>query len=72
MTGAYGTEQERMIDRVKCIAFLEARDSDATFINWQWIADKIHRTIRFATEWQEKLYNQRSADYSKGGHKLKL
>ena len=26
MVGAYDTEQQRMVDRIKCIAFREARD----------------------------------------------
>ncbi|CAF4712470.1 unnamed protein product, partial [Rotaria sp. Silwood2] len=61
-----------MIDRIKCIAFREARDAGATFINRQWIADKIHRTTRFVTEWWEKSYDQCFADYSNTGPKLKL
>ena len=44
MAGAYDTEQDRMIDRIKCIDFREARDAGAIFINRQWIANKIHRT----------------------------
>jgi hypothetical protein len=72
MAGAYDTEQERMIDRIKCIAFREARDAGATFINRQWITNKIHRTTRFVTEWWEKSYEQCSTDYSNTGRKLKL
>jgi hypothetical protein len=29
----YDTEQQRIIDRIKCIAFREAHDDGATFIN---------------------------------------
>ncbi|CAM4988774.1 unnamed protein product [Rotaria socialis] len=72
MAGAYDTEQQRMIDRIKCITFREARDAGATFINRQWIADKIHRTTRFVTEWWEKSCDQCFADYSNAGPKLKL
>ncbi|CAF1548433.1 unnamed protein product, partial [Rotaria sp. Silwood1] len=71
MAGAYDTEQQRMIDRIKCITFREARDAGATFINRQWIADKIHRTTRFVTEWWEKSCDQCFADYSNAGPKLK-
>ena len=64
MTGTYDTEQQRMIDRIKCITFREAHDAGAIFINKQWIVDKIHRTTRFASEWWEKSYSQCFADYS--------
>ena len=44
MAGNYDTEQQRIIDRIQYIAFREAHDAGAIFINRQWIADKIHRT----------------------------
>ena len=72
MAGAYDTEQQRMIDRIRCIAFREVRDAGATFINRQWVAEKVHRTTRFVTEWWEKTYDQCFADYSNSGRKLKL
>jgi hypothetical protein len=72
MAGTYDSEQQRMIDRIKCIAFREACDAGATFINRQWIADKIHRTTRFVSECWEKSYDQCFADYSNAGPKLKL
>ena len=50
MADTYDTEQQKMIDRIKHIAFREAHDADAIFINRQWIADKIHRTTRFVSE----------------------
>lgn len=43
MTGAYDTEQQRMIDRIRWIAFREACDAGVTFINRQWVTEK--------TEW---------------------
>lgn len=61
-----------MINRIKCIAFREGRDAGATLINRQWIADKIHRTTRFVSDWWEKSYDQCFADYSNTGAKLKL
>jgi hypothetical protein len=53
MAGTYDSEQLRISDRIKCIAFREARDTGATFINRQWIAEKTHRSTRFVTEWWE-------------------
>ena len=38
MAGTYDSEKQRVIDRIKCIAFREARDAGATFINRKWIA----------------------------------
>ena len=61
MAGTYDTEQQRMIDRIKCIAFREAHDAGTIFINRQGIA---HRTTRFVSEWWEKSYSQCFADYS--------
>jgi hypothetical protein len=56
MSGNYGIEQQRIIDRIKCIAFRKTRDVDATFINRQWVAEKVHRTTRFVTGWWGKSY----------------
>ena len=47
-----------MIDRIKCITIREARDAGATFINRQWIEEKIHCITRFVSDWQEKSYDQ--------------
>ncbi|CAF1607484.1 unnamed protein product [Adineta ricciae] len=33
------------MDRIRCIAFHEAQDAGATFINRNWIAEKIHRSV---------------------------
>ena len=51
MADTYDTEQQRMIDRIKCIAFREAHHGGATFTNRQWIAEKIHCTTRFVSNW---------------------
>ena len=64
MARTYDTKQQRMINRIKCIAFREVHDAGAIFINRQWIADKIHRTTRFVSEWWEKSYSQCFVDYS--------
>ncbi|CAF0795877.1 unnamed protein product [Rotaria sordida] len=72
MAGTYDIEEQRVIDRIRCIAFREARDAGATFIDRNWIADKVHRSIRFITDWWQKSYDQCFADYSNAGRKLKL
>jgi hypothetical protein len=43
MAGTYDNEEQRIIDRVKCIAFREARDAGAAFITLDWVAEKVHR-----------------------------
>ncbi len=40
MAGTYNTEQQRVIGRIKCIAFREVKYSGATFIDRKWIADR--------------------------------
>ena len=72
MAGTYDTEEQRIIDRIRCIAFREAQDAGATFINRNWISEKIHRSVRFITDWWQKPYDQCFADYSNAGPKLKL
>lgn len=46
----YGTAQWRTIETIGYIGFREPRDAAETFINWEWIADKIHGTTRFASQ----------------------
>jgi hypothetical protein len=72
MAGTYDTEEQRIIDRIKCIAFREARDAGVAFINRPWISDKVHRSIRFVADWWKKSYYQCFADYSNVSAKLKL
>ncbi len=72
MAGTYDNEQQRIADRIKCVAFREARDGGAAFISRQWIADKIHRSARFVTQWWEKAYDECFTDYSECGRNLKL
>ncbi|CAF4549271.1 unnamed protein product, partial [Rotaria sp. Silwood2] len=67
MAGNYETEQQIMFDRIKCIAFREARDDGATFINRQWMAEKIHRSTRFVAEWWERSYDDCFSNYSECG-----
>src|SRR3954466_12832816 len=72
MAGTYDTEEQRTIDRIRCIAFREVQDAGATFINRNWIAEKVHRSIRFVTDWWQKSYDQCFVDYSNAGRNLKL
>ncbi|CAF1443773.1 unnamed protein product [Adineta ricciae] len=72
MAGTYDTEEQRIMDRIRCIAFREAQDAGATFINRDWIAEKIHRSVRFITDWWQKPYDQCFSDYSNAGPKLNL
>jgi hypothetical protein len=72
MAGTYDNEEQRIMDRVKCIAFREARDAGAAFITLHWVAEKVHRSIRFVSQWWEKPYDECFADYSACGRKLKL
>ncbi len=38
------TDEQRFIDRIKCIAFREAKESGAEFITKKWIANKLKRS----------------------------
>ncbi len=38
------TDEQRFIDRTKCIAFREAQESGAEFIVKKWIANKLKRS----------------------------
>ncbi len=50
MTDTNDIEEQRIIDRIMCIAFREARDASATFINRHWVAKKVHRSVQFVTD----------------------
>ncbi len=50
MTETYDTEQQRVIDWIKCIAFREAKDSGATFIDRKWIAKRLERSLNWVTD----------------------
>ena len=45
MAGTYDWENQRIIDRIMCVAFRQARDAGAEFINRNWIANKLHRSV---------------------------
>jgi len=50
MAGTYDTENQRTIDRIMCIAFRQARDAGATFIDRLWIATKLGRSTRWVSD----------------------
>ena len=51
MAGKIGdSEQQRQIDRIMCVAFRIARDAGATFINRNWIANKLRRSVDFVKD----------------------
>jgi len=58
MAGTYDSENQRIIDRIMCVAFREARDAGATFINRKWIADRLHRS----KDWVSDNWNKRPED----------
>ncbi len=47
------SDEQRLIDRIKCIAFKEAKESGAEFITRKWIADKLKRSEK----WVQRNWN---------------
>ena len=51
MAGKIGdSEKQRQIDRIMAVAFRQARDAGATFINRKWIAGKLDRSMDWVTD----------------------
>ncbi len=48
------TENLRVINRTKCMAFRETRDAGADFITKEWIGKKNERGKTFVQEWWQK------------------
>jgi hypothetical protein len=71
MAGCYDSEQQRIIDRIKCVAYREARDAGAGFIDRQWIAQKLHRSVRWVSDNWLKTENECWTDFG-GGRPLQL
>jgi len=44
MAGTYDSENQRAINRIMCIAFWQACDTGAAFIDRKWIAEKLSRS----------------------------
>jgi transposase len=72
MAGTYDNEQQRIIDRIKCIAFREAKDAGAEFINRKWIADKLGLLVNWITQWWNKTTDECFVDYGGIGRPLKM
>ena len=66
MAGCYDSEQQRIIDRIKCVAYREARDAVAAFIDRKWIAQKLHRSVRWVTDNWLKTINECWTDFGAG------
>ena len=44
MTCTYDTEEKRIIDKIKCIAFRKAKDAGTEFIHRYWVTNEMHMT----------------------------
>ena len=66
MAGCYDSEQQWIIDRIKCVAYREARDAGAAFIDRKWIAQKLHRSVRWVTGNWLKTDNECWTDFGAG------
>jgi hypothetical protein len=58
MAGTYDDEKQRVMDRLQCIAFKQARDAGAKFINRKWIGDKLGRDESWVTRTWNKTPDQ--------------
>jgi hypothetical protein len=70
MVGTYDNEKKRLIDGIKCIAFKEAKDAITNFINRECISRKLHRSIRWVSEWWTKTPDDCCVDYFDGGKEI--
>jgi len=59
-------EEQRVLDRIRASAYREAMEEDATFINRKWIAQKLDRSERWATDNQKKGYKYCFMDFGGG------
>lgn len=66
MAGTYDSEKQRIIDRIKCIAFKEARDASATFITQKWIAKQLHRSERWVRDTWNKSEEECFTEFGVG------
>jgi hypothetical protein len=48
------SDKQRFIDRIKCIAFREAKEAGAQFITRKWIANKLRRIEK----WVQRNWNK--------------
>lgn len=66
MAGTYDNEKQRLADRIKCVAFREARDSGAQFINKHWIAEKLGRSESWVKRTWNKSVDECFTDFGEG------
>ena len=50
-------EEERHVDRIRALAWKEARDSGATFITRKWVARKLRRSLSWVKRTWKKTYD---------------
>lgn len=52
------SDEERYVDRIRALAWKEARDAGAQFITQKWVSDKLNRSI----EWVRRNWKRSYAD----------
>ena len=68
-------EHLRHVDRIRAIAFREARDAGASFITRAWVSTRLKRSERFVIDiWNKDPYETAmdKANIGLGGKKLSL
>ncbi len=66
------SDDQKFIDRMKCIAFREARDSVAHFIIRKWFAKKLNKSVRSVSDNWNKSEEECHSDFRKCGPPFKL
>ena len=61
------SEELRFIDRIRAVAYKEAKDEGAGFITKLWIAKKLNRSEKFVQRNWTKKYEECSTDFSDCG-----
>ena len=60
------SEQQRVIDRIMCVAFRQARDAGADFMNRKWIVEKLGRSLDWVTRNWNRNPQECFTDFGKG------
>ena len=67
MAGKFGdSDENRLMDRIKAVAFREAMEAGASFINRELIATKLQRPTRWVTAVRNRAICQSSRIISRG------
>jgi hypothetical protein len=61
-----GSEQNRMIHRIRAITYREARDSGADFITKKWVTMRLGRSESWVTRNWRKTYKEILTHFGKG------